>query len=41
MLTVDEYDLIRRKHFVDGMGQRAISQELDETRRIQCSRTPH
>ena len=28
MLMVDEHDLIRRKHLVDGMSQRAIAQEL-------------
>ncbi len=28
MLTVDEHDLIRRKHVVDGMSLRAISREL-------------
>ena len=27
MLTVVEHDLIRRKHLVDGMSQRAIPQE--------------
>ena len=32
MLTVDEYDLIRRKHLVDGMSQRAISRELGYAR---------
>ncbi len=32
MLTVDEHDLIRRKHLVDGMSQRAISQELGYAR---------
>jgi len=32
MLTVDEYDLIRRKHFVDEMSQRAISRELGYAR---------
>jgi len=32
MLTVDEYDLIRRKHRVDGMSLRAISRELGYAR---------
>ncbi len=32
MLTVDEHDLIRRKHLVDGMSQRAIAQELGYAR---------
>ncbi len=32
MLTMDEYDLIRRKHLVDGMSQRAIAQELGYAR---------
>jgi transposase len=32
MLTVDEYERIRRKHLVDGMTQRAISRELGYAR---------
>ncbi len=32
MLTVDEHDLIRRKHLVDGMSLRAISKELGYAR---------
>ena len=32
MLTVGEYELIRRKHMVDGMTQRAISRELGYAR---------
>jgi len=32
MLTVDEHDLIRRKHLVDEMSQRAISRELGYAR---------
>ncbi len=33
MLTVDQYELIRRKHFKDGMSQRAIAQELGHSRK--------
>jgi transposase len=32
MLTVDEYELIRRKHLIDGMSLRAISRELGYAR---------
>jgi len=32
MLTVDDYELIRRKHLVDGMSQRAIALELGHAR---------
>ncbi len=32
MLTVDEHDLIRRKHLVDGISRRAIAQELGHAR---------
>jgi hypothetical protein len=32
MLTVDHYELIRRKHFIDGMNIRAISRELYHSR---------
>ncbi len=32
MLTVDQHDLIRRKHLVDGMSQRAVAQELGHAR---------
>ena len=32
MLTVDQHDLIRRKHLVDGMSQRAISHEMGYSR---------
>ncbi len=41
MLTVDEYDLIRRKHLVDGMSLRAIARELGYARNTlrQSSRT--
>lgn len=33
MLTVADYELIRRKHFVDGESARAIAKELEPTRR--------
>ncbi len=36
MLTVDEHDLIRRKHLVDGMSLRAISRELGYARHGGC-----
>ena len=32
MLTVDDYELIRRKHLVDGQSQREIAQELGHSR---------
>jgi transposase len=32
MLKVDDYELIRRKHLVDGMSQRAIARELGHAR---------
>ena len=33
MLTVDHYELIRRKYFVDGMSHRAIARELGHSRK--------
>ena len=33
MLTVDDYELIRRKHFVDGLSGRAIAKELGHSRK--------
>jgi len=33
MLTVEHYELIRRKHFIDGMSSRAIAQELGHSRK--------
>ena len=33
MLTVDHYELIRRKHLIDGMSLRAISRELGHSRK--------
>jgi len=33
MLTVDQFELIRRKHIKDGMSQRAIAQELGHSRK--------
>ena len=33
MLSVDQFELIRRKYFVDGMSQRAIAQELGHSRK--------
>ena len=33
MLTVDQYAVIRRKHFIDGLSQRAIAAELGHSRK--------
>lgn len=33
MLTVDQFELIRRKHFIDGMSRRAIARELGHSRK--------
>jgi DNA-binding transcriptional MocR family regulator len=33
MLTVDDYELIRRKFFLDGVSQRAIAAELGHSRK--------
>jgi len=33
MLTVEHYELIRRKHFIDGMSSRAIAQEMGHSRK--------
>jgi DNA-binding CsgD family transcriptional regulator len=33
MLTVEHYELIRRKHFIDGMSARAIAEELGHSRK--------
>ena len=33
MLTVEPYELIRRKVLVDGMSQRAVAQELGHSRK--------
>ncbi len=41
MLTVDEHDLIRRKHLVDGMSQRAIAQELGYARNTVAKAVAH
>jgi len=41
MLTVDEHDLIRRKHLVDGMSQRAIAQELGYARNTVAKAIAH
>lgn len=34
MHTVEHYELIRRKHFVDGLSQRAIAKELGHSRKF-------
>ena len=34
MHAVEHYELIRRKHFVDGMSQRAIAEELGHSRKF-------
>jgi len=41
MLTVEEHDLVRRKHLVDGMSQRAISQELGYARNTVAKAIAH
>ena len=41
MLTVDHYELIRRKHLVDGMTQRAISRELGHARNTVAKAITH
>ena len=41
MLTVDQHDLIRRKHLVDGMSQRAIAQELGHARNTVAKAIAH
>ena len=38
---MDEYDLIRRKHLVDGMSQRAISEELGYARNTVAKAIAH
>jgi len=41
MLTVDQHELIRRKHLVDGMSQRAIAQELGHGRNTVAKAIAH
>ena len=41
MLTVDDYELIRRKHLIDGMSQRAIAQELGHARNTVAKAITH
>jgi transposase len=41
MLTVDQYELIRRKHFNDGMSQRAIAGELHHSRKTVAKAIEH
>lgn len=38
---MDEHDLIRRKHLVDGMSQRAIAQELGDARNTATKAMAH
>jgi len=39
MLTVDQYELIRRKYFKDKMSQRAIADELGHSRKTVAKAT--
>lgn len=41
MLTVDQSELIRRKHFVDGLSQRAIAAELGHSRKTVAKAIEH
>jgi len=41
MLTVDPYELIRRKHFKDGISQRAIAEELHHSRKTVAKAIQH
>ena len=41
MLTVDHYELIRRKHFKEGMSQRAIARELHHSRKTVAKAIAH
>jgi len=41
MLTVADYELIRRKHFVDGQSGRAIAEELGHSRKTVTAEKQH
>jgi hypothetical protein len=41
MLTVEDYELIRRKFFLDGMSQRAIAAELGHSRKTVAKAIAH
>lgn len=41
MLTVDHYELIRRKHWVDGMSQRDVARELGHSRNTVAKALAH
>ena len=41
MLTVEHYELIRRKHFIDGMSARTIAQELGHSRKTIAKALKH
>lgn len=41
MLTVDHYELIRRKHYIDGQSARAIAEELGHSRKTIAKALKH
>jgi hypothetical protein len=41
MLTVADYELIRRRHFVDGQSGRAIAEELGHSRKTVTAEKQH
>ncbi len=41
MLTVDDYELIRRKHLIDGESQRSIAEELGHSRNTVAKAVEH
>ena len=41
MLTVDDYEVIRRKHFIDGLSARAIAKELGHSRKTVAKAIAH
>lgn len=41
MLTVEHYELIRRRHFIDGLSVRAIAQELGHSRKTVAKALRH
>ena len=41
MLTVDDFELIRRKHYIDGMSGRAIAEELGHSRKTVAKALEH
>ncbi len=41
MLTVDQYELVRRKHFIDGLSRRAVARELGHSRKTIAKAPEH